>query len=268
MGEEETQMNSFKQACRNVSEHPIFSNTIIVLIIINAILVGLETYTSIASKYHDWIILGDRILLWIFTVEIIIRLIGRTSIKDFIRDPWNVFDIVIVSLGHLLTGSYYVTVLRVVRVLRLLRAVSVIPSLRKMVNALLLTIPSMGTILLLLGIFFYIYAVIGTMLYSDIAPEYFATLHDSLLSLFQVITLESWASGVMRPILAEDPTSWWYFVTFIVIGAFVIINLFVGVIVNNVEEASREETPSPTDIKLAELQKELADIKKLLERKS
>ncbi|WP_042143208.1 ion transporter [Paucisalibacillus sp. EB02] len=261
-------MNRFRQACSKISEHPIFTNTIIVLIMINAILVGLETYTSIASKYYDWIIFGDRLLLWIFTIEIIIRLIGRKSIKEFVRDPWNIFDFVIVSLGHLLVGSHYVTVLRVVRVLRVLRAVSIIPSLRKMVNALILTIPSMGTILLLLGIFFYIYAVIGTMLFSDIAPEYFATLHDSLLSLFQVITLESWASGVMRPILAVDPSAWWYFVTFIVIGAFVIINLFVGVIVNNVEEASREETPSPTDIKLGELQKEINEIKKLLENKS
>src|SRR5699024_9566039 len=200
--------------------------------------------------------------------EIIIRLIGSRSIGSFFKEPWNVFDFVIVVAGHILVGSYYVTVLRILRVLRVLRAVSVIPSLRKMVNALLLTIPSMGTIMLLLGLFFYIYAVIGTMMFQTIAPEYFGTLHDSLLSLFQVITLESWASGVMRPILEEDPSSWWYFVTFIIIGAFVIINLFVGVIVNNVEEASREETPTPTDIKLAEVQEELKEIKKLLKEKS
>ncbi|GGA83136.1 ion transporter [Ornithinibacillus halotolerans] len=260
-------MKAIRQICARISEHPIFTNTIIVLIILNAILVGLETYSNVASKFHEWIYFGDRLLLWIFTIEIVIRLVGRKSLKSFIKDPWNMFDVIIVALGHILVGSHYVTVLRVVRVLRVLRAVSIIPSLRKMVNALILTIPSMGTIMLLLGIFFYIYAVIGTMLYSDIAPEYFGTLHDSLLALFQVITLESWASGVMRPILAEDPTSWWYFVTFIVIGAFVIINLFVGVIVNNVEEASREETPSPTDIKLAELQQELAEIKRLLENK-
>ncbi|WP_157052526.1 ion transporter [Ornithinibacillus contaminans] len=261
-------MANFKKACSKLSEHPIFTNTIIFLIMINAILVGLETYTGIANKYGDLLYIGDRFLLWVFTIEIIIRLIGRKSFSNFFKDPWNLFDVVIIALGHLLTGSHYVTVLRVVRVLRVMRAVSVIPSLRKMVNALILTIPSMGTIVLLLGIFFYIYGVIGTMLFSTIAPEYFGTLHDSLLSLFQVITLESWASGVMRPILAEDPTSWWYFVTFILIGSFVIINLFVGVIVNNVEEASREETPTPTDKKLAELQQELAEIKELLKNKS
>lgn len=261
-------MNPIRKACARISEHPIFTNTIIVLIMINAILVGLETYAGIASKYHDWIYFGDKLLLWIFTIEIIIRLIGRKSIKGFLKDPWNIFDFVIVALGHVLVGSHYVTVLRIIRVLRVLRAVSVIPSLRKMVNALILTIPSMGTIVLLLSLFFYIYGVIGTMLFNEIAPEYFGTLHDSLLSLFQVITLESWASGVMRPILAEDPSSWWYFVTFIMIGSFVIVNLFVGVIVNNVEEANREESPSPTDIKLAEVQKELAEIKELLKKKN
>lgn len=159
-------------------------------------------------------------------------------------------------------------VLRILRVLRVLRAISIIPSLRKMVNALLLTIPSMGTIMILLGLFFYVYAVIGTTLFASISPEYFGSLHRTLLTLFQVITLESWASGVMYPILEQDPSSWWYFVTFILIGAFVIINLFVGVVVNNVEEASREETPSPTDLKLEEMEKELKEIKALLKEKS
>lgn len=261
-------MKSFKQLCAHIAGHPRFMNIIITLIFINAVIVGLETYPAILDNYGNWLYIGDRILLWIFTLEIVIRLIGSKSLGSFFKDPWNVFDFVIVALSHILVGSYYVTVLRIVRVLRVLRAISVIPSLRKIVNALLLTIPSMGTIMLLLGLFFYIYAVIGTMLFQTIAPEYFGTLHDSLLSLFQVITLESWASNIMRPILEADPSSWWYFVTFIVIGAFVIINLFVGVIVNNVEEASREETPTPTDIKLAEVQEELKEIKQLLKEKS
>ncbi len=243
-------------------------NIIIGLIIINAILVGLETYSYFENNFYDWIYIVDQFLLWVFTLEILIRLIGSKSIGSFFKDPWNIFDFVIVGSSHLLVGAHYVTVLRILRVLRVLRAVSVIPSLRRMVNALLLTIPSMGTIMLLLGIFFYIYAVIGTMMFRSIAPEYFGTLHDSLLSLFQVITLESWASGVMRPILAEDPTSWLYFVTFIIIGSFVIINLFVGVVVGSVEEASREEKPTPTDIKLEEVQNELQEIKRLLEKKA
>ncbi|MGM8363908.1 ion transporter [Virgibacillus sp. W0181] len=257
-------MNKWKSYCPYLSQHPVFMNTIIFLIIINAILVGLETYPFIADRFAFWIVFLDQILLWIFTIEIVIRLIASKSIGSFFKDPWNLFDFIIIVSGHILIGAYYVTVLRLLRVLRVLRAISIIPSLRRMVNALLLTIPSMGTIFLLLGLFFYIYGVMGTFLFRSIAPAYFGTLHDSLLTLFQVVTLESWASGVMRPILAEDPTSWWFFVTFILIGTFVIFNLFVGVIVNNVEEANQEGQPSPTDLKLEKMQKELEEIKQML----
>ncbi|TFE02972.1 ion transporter [Jeotgalibacillus salarius] len=257
-------MNQMKSRLASVAEHRLFNAVIISLILFNAVLIGLETYPSIFNTYTDLFIAADRVLLWLFTIEIIIRLIAAPSLKQFFKEPWNVFDFLIVASGHLITGGHYVTVLRILRVLRVLRTISVIPSLRKMVNALLMTIPSMGTILLLLGIFFYIYGVIGTMLYSEIAPEYFGSLHSSFLTLFQVVTLESWASGVMRPILAEDPTSWWYFVTFVLIGTFVIFNLFVGVVVNNVEEADKENRPSPEEVKLAQVQKELEEIKALI----
>lgn len=259
-------MKRLRKRCAQISEHPYFMNTIIGFIIINAVLVGLETYPFFDENYSAWLDIANQALLWIFTVEIIIRLIGSRSLGAFFKDPWSLFDFMIVASGHILVGSHFVTVLRILRVLRVLRAISIIPSLKLMVNALLKTIPSMGTVLLLLGIFFYIYAVIGTMLYQSVAPEYFGSLHASLLTLFQVVTLESWASGVMRPMLAQDPTSWWYFVSFIMIGSFVIINLLVGVIVNNVEEAHREDTPSPTDLKLAEMQKEMQEIKQLLEK--
>ncbi len=259
-------MKQIKQFFGQIAEHPLFTRVIITLIVFNALLAGLATYSYFANE--EWIYIADLILICIFSIEIVIRILGAKSFGAFFKDFWNVFDFIIVLLSLVLVGSHYITVLRIVRVLRVLRAISIIPSLRKIVNALLLTIPSMGTIMLLLGLFFYVYGVIGTTLFHAIAPEYFGTLHDSLLTLFQVITLESWASGVMRPILAEDPSSWWYFVTFILFGAFVIVNLFVGVIVNNVEEANREETPSPTDVKLAEVQKELAEIKSLLKRRN
>ncbi len=260
-------MKEFRARLAMIAGHRLFNAVIIGLILLNAVLIGLETYPALYNSYREFFISADRILLWLFTIEILIRLIAASSIKQFFKEPWNVFDFLIVLSGHLITGGHYVTVLRILRVLRVLRTISVIPSLRKMVNALLMTIPSMGTILLLLGIFFYIYGVIGTMLYASIAPEYFGSLHSSLLTLFQVVTLESWASGVMRPILEEDPTSWWYFVTFVLIGTFVIFNLFVGVVVNNVEEADRENRPSPEEIKLAQVQKELEEIKALLKTK-
>ncbi|PPA71834.1 ion transporter [Jeotgalibacillus proteolyticus] len=257
-------MHAIRKRCALLADHPKFTSLIIALILINAVLIGFETYPSVYQKFSSWFIIADQLLLWLFTIEIIIRLAGSRSLKSFFKEPWNIFDFVIVASGHLFVGGHYVTVLRILRVLRVLRAISIIPSLRKMVNALLKTIPSMGTIMLLLGIFFYIYGIIGTTLFKSIAPEYFGTLHASLLTLFQVVTLESWASGVMRPILAEDPASWWFFVTFILLGTFVIFNLFVGVVVTNVEEANAEENPSPTERKLIEVQKELEEIKQLI----
>jgi|SRR5690625_1509962 len=261
-------MKSLKQTCAKISEHKWFTNIIIILILINAVIVGLETYPNIVRHVGSLLHIIDQFLLWIFTVEIAVRLIGSKTIGAFFKNPWNLFDFVIIAAGHLLAGSYYVTVLRILRVLRVLRAISVIPSLRKMVNALLKTIPSMGTIMLLLGLFFYVYGVIGTMLYQEIAPEYFGTLHQTMLTLFQLITLDSWSSSVMSQIMEHDPTAWWYFISFVVIGAFIIINLFVGVIVNNVGEVYQEEEPSPAEIKLAKVQEELEEIKKLLKEKS
>ncbi|MEW9501762.1 ion transporter [Jeotgalibacillus marinus] len=257
-------MQSIRSRCSALSEHPYFTNIIIGLILLNAILIGFETYTGIYERNLDLFTYADQLLLWVFTIEILIRLLGSRSFKSFFSEPWNIFDFLIVASGHLLVGGHYVTVLRILRVLRVLRAISIIPSLRKMVNALIATIPSMGTIMLLLGVFFYIYGVIGTTMFKEIAPEYFGTLHASFLTLFQVVTLESWASGVMRPIIAESPSSWWFFVTFILFGTFVIFNLFVGVVVTNVEEANQAENPSPTEIKLNQVQEELEEIKQLL----
>lgn len=256
-------------------DHPYFNYFIYFLIFANAILVGLETYPALYGKYGAAFHFLDNLLLWAFTLEIGMRLLSYRSVGLFFKSGWNLFDLVIVLSGHLLVGASYVTVLRILRVLRVLRAVSVIPSLRRMVNALMLTIPSLGHISLLLGILFYIYSVIGTMLYSSTFPEYFGNLQSSLLTLFQVVTLESWASGVMRPILDAHPTAWIYFVTFILLGTFIIMNLIVGVVVNNMEKVNemelaleRGEDPNAekidTDREIIALRREVAELKQLL----
>lgn len=223
------------------------------------------------SKYGLLFHCFDTILLWAFTIEIVMRLFSYRSIFSFFKNGWNIFDFVIVLSGHVFVGASYVTVLRMLRVLRILRAISVIPSLRRMVNALMLTIPSLGHISLLLGILFYIYAVIGTMLYSNTFPQYFGSLQATLLTLFQVVTLESWASGVMRPILTSHPDAWIYFVTFILFGTFIIMNLIVGVIVNNMEKVSQLEKEEKslaedmdTNKEILALRQEVAELKQIL----
>ena len=224
-----------------IVNHSTFTWIVTTLILINAAVVGLETYEGIYSKYSSIFHLIDLIVLWLFTIEIALKLIAARPTLHYFRDGWNVFDFVIVASGHLFVGNQFLTVLRILRVLRIFRTISVIPSLRRLVNALLLTLPSLGTIMILMMIVFYIYSVIGTVLYRDVAPDYFGTLQHTALTLFQMVTLESWASGVMRPVMLLAPYSWIYFVTFILLGTFIVLNLFVGAIVNNLQRVEAEE---------------------------
>ncbi|WP_100372538.1 ion transporter [Bacillus sp. FJAT-45037] len=263
----------FVAAVQRVVFHKAFTPIIITLILFNAIIVGLETYPSIYEGYSGWFYAADTALLWIFTVEITLRFIAARPTRDFFKSSWNWFDLLIVAAGHIFVGAHFVTVLRILRVLRVLRAISVIPSLRRLVDALLMTIPALGNIMILMSIIFYIFAVVGTMLFNTVAPEYFGNLQLTLLTLFQVVTLESWASGVMRPIFAEVWWSWIYFVLFILVGTFIVFNLFIGVIVSNVEKANEEEMKSDLeeaekDMKdeITSLRNEVSEMKDLLKR--
>ncbi|MGO4890628.1 ion transporter [Anaerobacillus sp. MEB173] len=259
--------NSFSYKAAEIVNHRYFLNTIIGLILINAIIVGLETYPNIYQPNIGWFHFADRLLLWIFTIEIILRMIAAKPTYKFFTNSWNWFDFIIVASGHLFAGAHFITVLRILRVLRVLRAISVIPSLRKLVDALLLTIPALGNIMLLMSIIFYIFAVTGTMLFNEVAPEYFGNLQLSLLTLFQVVTLESWASGVARPIFEQLTWSWVYFVIFILVGTFIIFNLFIGVIVSNVEQANKAEEgdkEEETRKELASLRTEIAELKTMI----
>ena len=235
---------TFRSYVSNIVVHPLFTHTVMALILINSVIVGLETIPKVYQSYHQWLVTFDRILLWLFTVEIVIRFIAEKRPSHFFKNGWNVFDFIIVAGGHLL---------------------------RRLVNALLWTIPSLGNILLLMSLIFYIFAVMGTMLFADVAPEYFGSLPLSLLTLFQVVTLESWASGVMRPIFEQVAWAWVYFVAFILVGTFVIFNLFVGVIVSNVEKAEQKEKEEMGEEKtvsaqeLSLLRQEIAELKRLIE---
>ncbi|PYZ94401.1 voltage-gated sodium channel [Salipaludibacillus keqinensis] len=255
----------WKRQLSNLVENKWFTTSIISLIMINAIIVGMETYPSLYNEYRSAFWTADRVLLWIFTIEIILRIAAAKNLKHFFKDSWNWFDFIIVAAGHIFVGAHFVTVLRILRVLRVFRAISVIPSLRRLVDALLMTIPALGNIMLLMGIVFYIFAVIGTMLFQQVSPEYFGNLQLSLLTLFQVVTLESWASEVMRPIFQELPWAWIYFVSFVLVGTFVVFNLFIGVIVNNVEKAdTADEEIENTHEEVVELRKEVHELKQLI----
>lgn len=266
---------NWKQKLSVIVNHNIFMYTILTLILFNAVVVGIETYPGVYENNQLLFFTLDRILLWIFTVEIILRLLAAPSLRYFFSDAWNWFDFLIVAASHIFVGGQFVTVLRILRVLRVFRTISIIPSLRRLVDALLLTIPALGNIMLLMSIIFYIFAVIGTMLFQNISPEYFGNLQLSLLTLFQVVTLESWASQVMRPIFDQVWWSWIYFVGFVLIGTFVIFNLFIGVIVSNVEKAENEDKEKEaalqeidTKEEIGKLRQEISELKDLIRKKS
>jgi voltage-gated sodium channel len=211
---------------------PLFQRVVIGLILLNAVTLGLETSKSIMASWGGLLLALDRVLLVLFTIELAIRIY---AFRDrFFRDPWGLFDFVIVAISWM-PDSGALSVLRALRVLRVLRLISIVPSMRLVVEAMLKALPGMGSIVLLMALIFYVFAVMATKLYGDLAPERFGTMGNSLFTLFQMMTLESWAEANVRPILEHRPMAWLFFVPFILIATFVVLNLFIGVIVDSIQ---------------------------------
>jgi len=209
-----------------------FQRTVIALILANAVLLGIETSESAVAAAGGLITGLDRLFLIAFTIEIGLRIYAFRG--RFFRDPWGIFDVLVVAIAWL-PASGPLAVLRALRVLRVLRLISVVPSMRRVVEAMLHALPGMGSILLLMLLMFYVAAVMATKLYGDILPERFGTLGNSLFTLFQLMTLESWAEATVRPILEHAPLAWMFFVPFILVATFVVLNLFIGVIVDSIQ---------------------------------
>lgn len=219
-------------------ESPRIQNLIVAIIVLNAITLGLDTFEVIqvhAGGVLQWI---ERTVLTIFVFEIAIKLYAFGF--RFFRSGWNVFDFLIVAVS-LLPGTGAFSVLRTLRILRVLRLLTKIKRLRHVVDSLLRAIPGIGWIAVLLMLVFYVFAVMGTRLFADSFPEYFGHLGRSMYSLFQVMTLESWSQEISRPVMAVYPYAWVYFLTFIMLTAFTVLNLFIGIIVNSMQEQHYEE---------------------------
>ncbi|MEN9359637.1 MAG: hypothetical protein RL095_1172 [Verrucomicrobiota bacterium] len=230
------------ERCRKIEKSPIFQRFIIGVIILASILVGAETYHSFYEAHHQILHGLDKAILGIFTFELLVKLIARGSRpQDFFKDGWNVFDFLVVTVCYLPVSGQYVSVLRLARVMRILRLVSAIPKLQVLVGALFKSIPSMGYVSILLFLFFYAYSVCGTMFFGVHDAEHFGTLHISMLTMFRVVTLEGWTE-LMYINMKEMPLgSPLFFVSFILVGTMVIMNLFIGIIMKGMEEAQREQ---------------------------
>ncbi|XLX42303.1 ion transporter [Ectopseudomonas mendocina] len=205
-----------------------------VLILINAAILGLLTSKETVDQW-GWLLLPlDAAILACFVVELALRFAARGVV--LLRDPWAVFDCIVVGIA-LVPASGPFAVLRALRVLRVLRLVSINPSMRKVVQALLSSLPGMGSIIMLMGLILYVSAVMATQLFGERFPEWFGSLTTSLYSLFQMMTLDSWSSGTVRPIMQVYPLAWLFFIPYLLIATFMMLNLFIAVIVNAMQDA-------------------------------
>ena len=232
------EMTGLREKLRRLVEDPRFEKAVIALIIVNAITLGLETSDTAMAAAGTLLLALDRAILTVFVVEIILRLYVRRL--AFWRDPWRVFDFVVVAIA-LIPASGNLSVLRAFRILRVLRLVSTVPSMRRVVQGLLHAVPGMGSIVLLLSLIFYVFSVMATKLYGETFPEWFGTIGASAYTLFQIMTLESWSMGIVRPVMEAYPVAWAFFLPFILATAFTVLNLFIGIIVDAMQSTHNEE---------------------------
>lgn len=226
-------------ALRKLIEAPLFERAIIALIIVNAIILGLETSRTITAAYGDVLAAIDRAILAVFVAEIAARLAVRGW--RFFRDPWSLFDLFVVAIALVpATGS--LSVLRALRVLRVLRLITAVPSLRRVVGGLFAAVPGMASIGLLLFLIYYVFAVIVTKLYGEALPERFGTLGTSAFTLFQAMTFDDWTGSIVKPLTDAGFSSGWLVITiFTVLSGLVALNLFIGVVVTALDAVSQDD---------------------------
>jgi voltage-gated sodium channel len=238
---------------------------IVTVILINAVILALETDAGVMESHGFWLIVADKICLFVFIIEIGCKLIAYRFL--FFRNGWNVFDFLVVGVA-LVPGAGAWAVLRSLRVLRVLRLLTVIPQLRKVVAAFLHSIPGLSGVVAVMAIFFFTAGILATNLFGPAFPDWFGSLGKSLFSLFQIMTLESWSMGIVRPVMEVFPWAWAFFVPFIIIATFTILNLFIGIIVSTMQELSTLPEPGMPKrelaAELAKIESELAKIRREL----
>ncbi|MEE9320379.1 MAG: ion transporter [Granulosicoccus sp.] len=217
---------------------PLIEIGLIALILINAIILGLQTYPDIVARSGGMLARFDSVILFVFVIEITLRIMANGW--RFFRDPWGIFDFLVVGIA-LFPASGPFAVLRALRILRVLRLLTLVPSMRAVVGGLLGALPGLGSVIAVMALIFYVSAVMATKLFGDQFPHWFGTLGESGYTLFQVMTLESWSMGIARPVIEVFPHAWIFFVTFILIATFTMLNLFIGVVVNAMQAEHDEK---------------------------
>ena len=242
----------------------VFNNVIIGIIVLNSIVIGLQTSERVVASFGPVLDVLDTVFLTIFVVELMMRMMAYGA--GFVKRPWSVFDFIVVGVA-LTPGAEAFSVVRALRILRALRLISQVPTMRVVVEALLRSLPGLGSTAILLLLIFYVGGVMTTVLFKSAFPEFFGDLGASIYSLFQIMTLESWSMGIVRPVMETYPYSWMFFVPFVIITSILVLNLVVAIVVDSMQSAKemmaeegraeREAAGEPAEASLESLQMEL-----------
>lgn len=248
---------SVRTAIRAAVDSAPFQNAIVALVVVNAATLGLETFPAVMAAAGGALSALDRVILAVFVLELVLKLVAYG--RGFFRSGWNWFDTIVVAIA-LVPASGPLAVFRALRVLRILRLVSAIPKLRFMAETLVRSLPGLGSIGALLAIFFYVFGVVATKLFGEEFPAWFGSLWLSMFSLFQIMTLEGWAE-IARDVMSLYPAAWMFFVAFILVATFTVLNLFIGLIVKVMEEPAAAAPEEPDVQELAALRREIAALR-------
>jgi voltage-gated sodium channel len=242
-------------------ESALVQRWLVAVILVNAIILGLETDAAIMRAAGSVLVILDKLCLGVFLAELAVKLFCYRS--HFWRSGWNIFDFLVVAVA-IVPGAGPWAVLRSLRVLRVLRLLTVVPGLRKVVAAFIHAIPGLAGVMAVMAIFFYTAGVLATRLFGESHGEWFGTLGRSLYTLFQIMTLESWSMGIVRPVMESHPWAWAFFVPFIIVATFTILNLFIGIIVSTMQELALTPDTSHTDPEVITLLERIdADLRSL-----
>ncbi len=256
---------------KNFIESRFINIFITLVILINAITLGLETSEELVSEIGNMLIYVDKIALSIFVIELLIKLfVYRLS---FFKSGWNVFDFIIVTIA-LIPTSGPLSILRAFRIFRALRLLSMVPSMKKVIQAMFYAIPGIASVGTIIVLIFYISAVLVTNFFGNKFEDWFGSIGESMYSLFQIMTLESWSMGIVRPVMEEYPYAWAFFVPFILVTTFAVLNLFIGIIVdamqhqtNEDENKSNQNSKLNLEKKILSIENEIKEIKEILKKK-
>ncbi|AJD49861.1 transporter, cation channel family protein [Isoalcanivorax pacificus W11-5] len=237
-GSTQTPAPGWQQRLGDWIESPALRRLITVLILINAVVLGVETSDVARARFGAVLLWLNQGVLAVFVAELVIKLVAFGP--RFFRSGWNVFDFLIVGIA-LVPASGPLQILRSLRILRVLRLLSTVQRLRMLVDSLLQALPGIGWTAALLLMMFYVFGVMGTELFGDQFPDWFGSLGKSAYTLFQIMTLESWSMGIARPVMEAYPWAWLFFVPFILISSFMVLNLFIAIIVSATQEVHESE---------------------------